>query len=120
MPGIIRYGSYIPYFRLTREAFGAGKGERAVASYDEDSASMAVEAAREALRHEDEAATLVFATTSPPYAEKLNAATVHAALGLSSSVRSLDLTGSSPRRPRGTVRRRRRLRGRGAGARLQL
>ena len=47
MPGIVRYGSYVPYFRLERSALGAGRGERAVTSYDEDSASMAVEAARD-------------------------------------------------------------------------
>ena len=34
MAGIVRYGSYVPYFRLTRAAIGAGKGERAVASFD--------------------------------------------------------------------------------------
>ncbi len=45
MAGIVRYGSYVPYFRLSRAAIGAGKGERAVASYDEDTVSMAVEAA---------------------------------------------------------------------------
>ena len=50
MAGIVRYGSYVPYFRVQRAAFGAGKGERAVASYDEDSVSMAVEAARDAVR----------------------------------------------------------------------
>ncbi len=51
MSGIVRYGSYIPYFRLQRAALGdGGRGERAVASYDEDSVSMAVEAARDALR----------------------------------------------------------------------
>ena len=76
MAGITRYGSYVPYFRLQRAAIGAGKGERAVASYDEDSVSMAVEAARDAVRGGADVDTLLFATTSPPYAEKLNAATV--------------------------------------------
>ncbi len=56
MVGIVSYGSYVPYRRLKRAAIGqalgipAGKGERAVASFDEDSVSMAVEAARDALR----------------------------------------------------------------------
>jgi len=95
LAGIAHYGSYLPYFRLTRAAIGAGKGERAVASYDEDSASMAVEAARDALRDGIEVDTLVFATTSPPYAEKLNAATVQAALDLPEGVRSVELGGCS-------------------------
>ena len=95
MSGIVRYGSYVPYFRLTRAAIGAGKGERAVASFDEDSVSMAVEAARDALRGGPRVDTLVFATTSPPYAEKLNAATVQAALDLPDHVASLELGASS-------------------------
>ncbi len=95
MAGIVRYGSYVPYFRLTRAAIGGGKGERAVASYDEDSVSLAVEAARDALRGGEEIDFLLFATTSPPYAEKLNAATVQAALDLPESIGSAELGSSS-------------------------
>ncbi len=113
MPGITRYGSYVPYSRLQRSAIGAGKGARAAASYDEDAVSMAVEAGREALATGDrkrpqgarsepqanEAANgldaLIFATTSPPYAEKQNAATIHAALGLPATVRTLEVGASS-------------------------
>jgi 3-hydroxy-3-methylglutaryl CoA synthase len=93
--GIVRYGSYVPFFRLTRAAMGGGKGERAVASYDEDSVSLAVEAAREALRDAPAADALLFATTSPPYAEKLNAATLGAATNLPRGLRAQDLGGSS-------------------------
>jgi hydroxymethylglutaryl-CoA synthase len=93
--GIVRYGSYVPYFRLTRAAIGAGKGERAVASFDEDSVSMAVEAARDAVRGDVPVDTLLFATLSPPYAEKLNAATIQAALDLPERMASIDLGGSS-------------------------
>lgn len=95
MSGIARYGSYLPYFRLTRAAIGAGRGERTAASYDEDSVSMAVEAARDAVSDASTISSVVFATTSPPYAEKLNAATIQAALGLPVGVRSVDLGGSS-------------------------
>ncbi len=95
MAGITHYGSYIPYFRLQRSAIGAGKGERAVASYDEDAASMAVEAARDALAGGAAVDALLFATTSPPYAEKLNAATLQAALDLPETIRSLELGGTS-------------------------
>jgi 3-hydroxy-3-methylglutaryl CoA synthase len=95
LPGIIRYGSYLPYFRLTRSAMGSGRGERAVASYDEDSVSMGVEAAREALHEAPVLDTLMFATTSPAYGEKLDSATLQAALDLPESVRSLQLGGST-------------------------
>jgi 3-hydroxy-3-methylglutaryl CoA synthase len=96
MAGIARYGSYVPYFRVARSAIGAGRGERAVASYDEDSVSMAVEAAREPMRGADPPEALIFATTSPPYAEKLNAATIQAALDLPATLRSVEL-GGAPR-----------------------
>jgi hydroxymethylglutaryl-CoA synthase len=99
MHGIVSFGTYVPFHRIARKTIaqalgtGGGKGERAVASYDEDAVTMAVEAARDCLRGRDLAAVraLYFATTDPPYIEKLNAATVHAALDLPSSVRSLDL-----------------------------
>lgn len=92
MPGIISYGAYVPYYRLTRSAIGAGRGERAVASYDEDAVSMAVEAGRE-ISSDSRANldTLIFASTSPPYAEKLNAAAICAALDLPSATRSMEL-----------------------------
>lgn len=95
MAGIVRYGSYVPYFRLQRQVLGAGRGERAVASYDEDAASLAVEAARDALRGSVSVDTLIFATTSPPYAEKLNAATVQAALDLPESIAAFELSAST-------------------------
>lgn len=102
MIGIVSYGSYVPYRRLKRSAIAqalgvpAGKGERAVASFDEDSVSMAVEAARDALRAAPTATigTLLFATTTPPYAEKLNAALVGAAARLPLEIRAADSTGS--------------------------
>ncbi len=97
MSGILSYGTYVPYYRLTRQAIGGGKGERAVASYDEDAVSMAVEAGREAKRAFGGAIdSLIFATTSPPYAEKLNAAAINAALDLPATVRSMEL-GSNTR-----------------------
>jgi 3-hydroxy-3-methylglutaryl CoA synthase/uncharacterized OB-fold protein len=95
LAGIVRYGSYIPYFRVQRAALGAGKGERAVASYDEDSVSMAVEAARDAVRGGAKVESVIFATTSPAYAEKLDAATIQAALDLPESIASIGLGGST-------------------------
>src|SRR2546422_7356548 len=93
--GIVRYGRYVPSFPLQGAAMAAGKGERAVASLDEDSVSMAVEAARDALRGGVAIDAVLFATTSPAYAEKLDAATIQAALDLPETVTSLQLGGSS-------------------------
>lgn len=97
MAGILRYGSYVPYCRLQRARFeGGGRGERAIANFDEDATSLAVEAGREAMRGSGSApATLLFASTSHAYAEKLNAAGVHAALDLPPGARLVDLSSSS-------------------------
>src|SRR5262249_45592469 len=95
LAGIVRYGTYIPYFRLTRAAIGAGKGERAVASYDEDSVAMAVEAARDVVRGGVRPDAIVVATTSPAYGEKLDAATIQAALDLPEQMISVQLAGST-------------------------
>lgn len=102
MVGIVSYGSYVPYRRLKRSAIGAvlgvpvEKGERSVAGFDEDSVSMAVEASRDALAGASGAAVdaLLFATTTPPYADKLNAALVGAAARLPLEMRAADSTGS--------------------------
>lgn len=101
--GILAYGGYLPRRQIERQVIGAalgergGKGTRTVASYDEDSTTLAVEAARVALRGlpDDVApASLVFATTSPAYLDKTNATTVHAALGLPRAVGAFDAAGS--------------------------
>ncbi|PYM91112.1 MAG: hydroxymethylglutaryl-CoA synthase [Candidatus Rokuibacteriota bacterium] len=102
MNGIVAYGSYLPYFRLDRKAIGdslgasADKGTRSVASYDEDTTSMAVEAARAALRSAPAArpATLYFATTAPAYLDKTNATAIHAALDLDAGTAAFDMLGS--------------------------
>jgi len=69
-----------------------------VASYDEDTTSLGVEAARRALRALPSDAprptALYFATSDPAYLEKSNAAAVHAALGLDPSVVAFDFGGA--------------------------
>ena len=102
--GILAYGAYLPFQRLDRKSIaaslgaGGGKGTRTVASYDEDTTSLGVEAARRALRALPAGAprptALYFATSDPAYLEKSNAATVHAALGLDPSVVAYDLGGA--------------------------
>jgi 3-hydroxy-3-methylglutaryl CoA synthase len=80
---------------MSHAALGGGKGERAVASYDEDAVSLAVEAARDALAPGSVVDALILATLSPPYAEKSNAATMLAALDLPEHALSLEMGGTS-------------------------
>jgi hydroxymethylglutaryl-CoA synthase len=101
MTGIVSYGAYLPYWRLQRGAIGAalgtggGKGSRSVASFDEDTTSMGVEACRIALRLAAGAVppSIWFATTDPAYLDKTNANGIHAALALPSSVAAIDMIG---------------------------
>ncbi len=81
MIGIKSYGAYIPVYRLSANelarAWGGrgGKGEIAVANYDEDSITMAVEAAVDCLSGMEYSIAdgLYFASTTPPYDEKVSA-----------------------------------------------
>ena len=101
MAGLLAYGTYIPYHRLKRSEIaavlgeGGGKGARAVASYDEDSTTMGVEAARAALRAAGiRPRSLWFTSTSPAYLDKTNATAVHAALRLDREAAAYDALGS--------------------------
>lgn len=103
-PGIVAYGAYVPYWRLDRAEPGAAwapeagaRGERSVASYDEDTTTMGVEAARRALATAPPLTVperLYFATAVPAYTDKSNAATIHAALGLDPAVPAFDFGGA--------------------------
>lgn len=102
--GILGYGTHIPYWRMhaetLAEAVGSGKrsGTRAVASYDEDTTTMAAQAARACLGSFTEPTGLVdslfFATARPVYADKTNASAIHAALGLPPDILAADMTGA--------------------------
>ena len=103
MNGIVSYGVYLPYWRLQRSAIsatlgsGSGKGSRAVASYDQDTTALGVEAARVALAQAPAGAEptgVWFSTTNPAYLDKTNANAIHAALALSSSSAAIDVIGS--------------------------
>src|SRR5207244_3521673 len=103
MPGILAYGGYLPYYRLQRSEIGAalgtpaGPGARAVAGYDEDTTSMAVEAGRVALAAAPPGSApdvVYFATADPAYADKTNATAIHAALGLDSAALAVDMAGA--------------------------
>src|SRR5207245_11174720 len=102
MRGIATYGVYVPYWRLGWKARAAalgapsGRGTRSVASYDEDTTSLGVEAARAALRRAPRLApeVLYFATASPAYLDKTNATAIHAALDLAPSAPAFDMAGA--------------------------
>src|SRR5829696_1539346 len=89
--GILSYGAYLPYRRLDRSAIaavagtGGGSGTRTVASYDEDTTTMGVAAARRALAAAPDGVTplsLWFATA------------IHAALRLDAEVGAFDVNGA--------------------------
>src|SRR5438132_409026 len=103
MPGILAYGGYVPYYRLARSEIGAAlgtaaaPGARAVAGYDEDTTSMAVEAGRVALAAAPPGVSpgaVYFATAEPAYADKTNATAIHAALGLDPAAFAVDMAGA--------------------------
>ena len=112
MIGITGYGAYIPRARLQRKAIaeanawfapnlrGAAKGERAMANWDEDAVTMAVEAGRDCLPATDPAAdrghvdALYFASTTMPFSDRQNASIVVGALNLREDLSAVDITSS--------------------------
>ena len=102
MVGVISYGAYIPLRRISREEFFKAwggfsiPGEKAVANFDEDSITMAVEAGIDSMRGMDqgEIDALFFASTTFPYKEKLSSAIISAVLDLPPNVRTADFAGS--------------------------
>jgi hydroxymethylglutaryl-CoA synthase len=108
MVGIISFGAYVPRMRLQRAAIyaanrwfapglkGLAKGERAITNWDEDSITMAVEAARNCLRRHDRTSvkSLILASTSFPFSDRQNAGVVKEAINLPDAVATLDIGGS--------------------------
>ena len=111
MRGVLSHAGYVPFRRLDRSTIaavaggGGGKGERSVASYDEDTTTMGVAAARLALRSAPGStpAALYFATTTPAYLDKTNATAIHAALRLPADAVAAD-TGGAVRSAVATLR----------------
>lgn len=105
--GITGYGCYLPRYRLARDEIakanawfnpglkGLARGERAVASWDEDATTMAVEAARGILRRDPDGAigAVSMASTTHPFADRQNAGVLAGALDLASA-ETLDAGGS--------------------------
>jgi hydroxymethylglutaryl-CoA synthase len=105
MQNIIAAGAYLPLRRLDRRAvseanawFAPGQrmaGERAIAGWDEDALTMAVEAARSCLQGRDPAdlGALFFASTTHPFEDRQNGVIVAEALDLARRVENVDLSG---------------------------
>ena len=103
--GITGFGGYVPRLRMERSAIAAAHkwmapslrgqalGRRAFCSWDEDSVTMAVEAARDALPpgRAVEMDRLLFASTTMPFADLQNAAIIAGALGLRHDIQTLDI-----------------------------
>ncbi len=102
MLGIVSYGAYVPWFRLSRDtiakAWGGRSigGERSIANYDEDSITMAVEASFNCVKEIDHQSVdgLFFASTTSPYQEKQCSSLISAAVDLPSEIITSDFANS--------------------------
>ncbi len=96
-------GAYLPLLRLDRKAAAREfswsglamprKGHRAVAGFDEDAVTLAVEAARLAIRGAAPD-TVIFASTSAPFQERQLSVIAVEALGLPRATGAQDVSGS--------------------------
>lgn len=108
MVGITSYGGYIPRLRLNRGIvyganawmapglIGSAGGERSMANWDEDSLTMAVEAARNCLDGTEKSRieAVYMASVNFPFEDRLNSGIMATALNLNSSLDSADFTAS--------------------------
>ncbi len=109
MIGITGYGGYVPRLRMVRKAIveanawyasglgGRAKGARALANWDEDSLTLAVAAARDCLGAAEDRShvgSVILASGTLPFAERLNAGVLSEALTLDEGVQATDMTGS--------------------------
>ena len=98
MAGILSASAYVPRYRLPRDLIAkewggaAAPGEKAVANHDEDSLTLAVNAAVGLGASGERPDAVFFATTTSPYAEKQGATTIAAVLDLPATTRTLDFT----------------------------
>jgi 3-hydroxy-3-methylglutaryl CoA synthase len=98
MVGITNYGVYIPKYRMGRDVVAKAwgprflSGERAVANHDEDTLTMATEAAISCLEGMDAKSVdgLIFASTTSPYLEKQASTLVATAADLPAEIFTAD------------------------------
>jgi 3-hydroxy-3-methylglutaryl CoA synthase/NAD(P)-dependent dehydrogenase (short-subunit alcohol dehydrogenase family)/putative sterol carrier protein len=106
MIGIVSYGGYIPRLRLDRmsiyQQIGwlvpavimVAQGERSMCNWDEDSLTMAVAASLDCLEgvNRQQVDALYLASTTLPYADRLNAGIVTTALNLRQDIAAADFS----------------------------
>lgn len=107
MAGIVSFGAYVPRYRMPRMTLfmnmgwfnpvtmAVAKGEKAIANVDQDAITLAVDAAVGALGSEEgkDLDAIYFASTTLPYAERLNAGVIAAGLDLKPEIRAADFAG---------------------------
>jgi hydroxymethylglutaryl-CoA synthase len=108
--GILAFGGYVPKMRLQKAQIaaahswfapalkGLGRGERSMANWDEDTVTMAVEAARDCLKGRGRTGinAICMGSTSYPFRDRQNAGIVADALSLGADLMTLDI-GTSQR-----------------------
>jgi len=109
MVGITAYGGYIPRFRIDRKIiakamawyqptiFGAAKGEKSVANWDEDALTMAVAASIDCIGGKDKKKidAVYLASTTMPFLDRLNSDILATALNVNEAgTACADFTGS--------------------------
>lgn len=110
MVGIVGYGSYVPRLRMSRSAIyeankwfapglkGKSKGHVALANWDEDPNTMAVEACRAVIDSEKDRAEisdLFLASTTHVFAERQNSGIIKEALRLGEETGVMDIGGGT-------------------------
>ncbi|MCU0843306.1 MAG: OB-fold domain-containing protein [Spirochaetes bacterium] len=109
MIGITSYGGYIPRLRIERKIiaktmawyqpviFGAAKGEKSVANWDEDTLTMAVAAAIDCAQGKDrkKVDAVYMASTTMPFSDRLNSDILATAINVNEEgTTCADFTGS--------------------------
>ena len=108
MFGITAYGAYVPRARLNKKSIAEAnawfdaslntlaKGERAICNWDEDTITMAVEAANNCLVSKTgiELNSLYLASTTFPFLDRQNSVLVSEALNLDRGIRTMDIGAS--------------------------
>jgi len=108
MIGITSFGGYIPKLRLSRMSIYqnmgwsapalimVAQGERSFCNWDEDTLTMASEAARDCLRDLDKSRidALLFCSTTMPFADRSNAGLLKTVLNLKDNILAQDLASS--------------------------
>ena len=103
MIGIVSYAATLPAYRISREAIATAwgnasqPGQKLVTRFDEDSLTLAADAASKCLTHDavrQQVSSLFFASNSAPHLERLNASLVAAMCDIPANVFAADFSAS--------------------------